>query len=395
MSPTAFDPASCQAIPPNAFDKQGRLAAMLSVHAHAYFGARQALPAALPSGTMQIDAAALFLRCDRDGLSVSRRRRATAKLAAYGWETGEFVSQLLVLGLNVDRFREAVLTDIPPHVLVMAGHNHSLLEYFFAQLLRQHPALMADSDNDPCDDQPEAPYDPPFGNDTPSQISIETYVSVKMPAASVYQNLDPQRWDECSAFWPTPNGSMTAPLSSTYGSTYIATESSPDCTLTASEIVPDTSPPTAGTTYPGKFFFEHFACTTAPCDAEFENLLSITVEEGTHDVYNVGSFWTHRVDYGFPACPANGGFDRFDGYIWSRFDGQKPPPKVVLDEGTMDVWEHTDAQTGTKRTHVRGHKLVKFDNPVINGSTGVALGFTELNEELAEVACCLKQGGGP
>jgi hypothetical protein len=61
----------------------------------------------------------------------------------------------------------------------------------------------------------------------------------------------------------------------------------------------------------------------------------------------------------------------------------------------MDVWEHTDAQTGTKRTHVRGHKLVKFDNPVINGSTGVALGFTELNEELAEVACCLKQGGGP
>jgi hypothetical protein len=182
---------------------------------------------------------------------------------------------------------------------------------------------------------------------------------------------------------------MQKPLYPGLGSTYIATQTSTDCTLGASEIVPDPKPPTVGTTYGNAYFFEYFDCSVSPCDSEFENLLSITVEEDTHDVLNVGKFWTHRVDYGLPVCKTNGGFDDVDGDISSRVGGQKPPPRVIIDEGTMDVWRAPDSN-GVVRTHVRGHKKVKFSNPITNGSAGVALGFTELNEELAEVACCLK-----
>jgi hypothetical protein len=253
--------------------------------------------------------------------------------------------------------------------------------------------LIADSDGDECDDQPESPYDPPFDDDTVSQISIETYVSVKPPKESVYKNVDPQRWDECSKFWPAPDASMTPPLDQ-LGSTYLATAKSPDCALTLDEIYPVTPAPPAGEELKPSYFFERFVCKKPPCDATFENLLSITVEEKVHDVYMVGKFWTHRVDYGFPRCTTNGGYDPFDGGISTKMDAQSPSPKVVLDEGTMDVWDQTDGK-GVKRTHVRGHKKVKFDNPVQNGSAGVALGFAELNEELAEVACCLKKAGVP
>lgn len=382
-----FNPAACSAIPAAEFSKEGRLAAMLSVHAHAYFGAG-APPPTLSSMGMALTNASVLLRCDPDRMALSRRRRAIAKLAAYGWETGAFNQQLLILGLNVERFEIAVLQALPPHVVEAARHNRTILEFLFARLLRGHPELIADAGDDLCDDQPEAPYDPPFKDDSPSQISIETFVSVALPLTDVQRNLDPQRWDECSKFWPAPDTTSMAPLDPHLGSTYLATESSSDCTLSAGEIDPELSAPAPGDTYHGKFFFERFQCLVAPCNAEFDNLLSITVEDGSHDVLGVGVLVTRRIDYGFPACPNNSGTDPFDGGISTRVDGALNAVKVILDEGTMDAWEK---QVGNaNRTFVRGHKKVKFDNPVLNGSAGVALGFTELNQELAEVACCLK-----
>jgi hypothetical protein len=337
---------------------------------------------------MALTDASVLLRCDPDRLALSRRRRAIAKLAAYGWGTGAFTQQLLILGLNVEAFDLAIQHAFPPHVVEAAKHNRTILEFLFARFLRAHPQLIADAGDDLCGDQPEAPYDPPFDDDPPPQISIGSYISVALPVTDVQRNLDPQRWDECSKFWPAPDAASTAPLDPHLGSTYLATESSPDCSLSASEIVPELSPPDPGDTYHGRFFFERFECLVAPCNARFDNLLSITVEDGSHDVLEVGVEVTRRIDYGLPGCPINGGTDPFDGGIEAWVDGSTDAVKVIIDEGTMDAWAK---QVGNvNRTFVRGHKKVKFDNPVVEATAGVALGFTELNEELAEVACCLK-----
>jgi hypothetical protein len=59
---------------------------------------------------------------------------------------------------------------------------------------------------------------------------------------------------------------------------------------------------------------------------------------------------------------------------------------VVVDHGRVTTWEEAG------RTHVKSRKKVEFSNQIDNATAGVVLGFAELNEEVAEVACCLDAG---
>ena len=341
---------------------------------------------------MELSEAATILRCDTHPLAVSRRRRAIAKLAAFGWQDnqiGRFHRELDILGLDRPRFTRLARERLehpesPPSIRESPWPHQWLVEWLFARLLSDEPRLFADSASDPCDARPEAPYDPdPLIDDTGTEVTIDTYVSVALAKTQVTENIDPQRWDECSKLWPESYG--TPPQQGTY----VATVSKTLCTVTG--VAPDLSPPTPGTAYPApKPLFEHFECLVSPCSAWFENVLTVDVQSlNGHTVFPgtpyQKSVASHHVTYDLPVCDP----DPYNGYLQGEIATQ--PVIVLVDRGSLDAWEET--QNGVARTHVLAHKAVQFSPHAWNTAAGISLTYAELNQELAELACCL--GSGP
>jgi len=353
---------------------------MLSVHANAYFSPqrhRRGIPALK---VLPLARAADTLRCDPSPGSWSRRRRAIAKLMAYEWP--HFEDRTLIerrLGARVDAIR-ARMKDLYGSALDKYIRTSPVrLETALLQLLADEPSLMPAPEGAPPVDPSECakswkPVQDPTVDDNSTSVTIHTHISIAgVSRDDVAKNVDPQRWDECSKFWPTPPPESTC----------LAKVKKSKCQVTDWNC---TTPVTAGSSYTVSPLYEHFVCDVDPCDCEFENILNVSASFQPHPLPGgtPPSVQEYITTYALPVCA----FAKFDGAISGRI-GTNYSVRASIDDGWVEVWEEGG------RTHVEANKFVAFTNNTETSTAGAILGFAELNEELAELACCLDGNTAP
>ncbi len=365
------------------------LKAMIAIRAHG--DARFAATAErLPS----LDAAVETLRRDASPGAASRRRRALAMLLARSWDAEPPAGLGERLGARgLEHVKAAVTARLSSDVVALFDRDPAWREYVVLRALIDEPTVLAGVEAERTGwftSLAHAQTPPtPAGNacwrpEAPSSVTwidpaltIQTYVSINGNVGTggrtfeqVKANIDPQNWDECSAFWsPPPNGTYLA----------VVAQPTPDgCTLTPGNVVPASPNPSASPgspSYSGKLF-ERFHCATTGCQAWFEALLDIAV--GPHSVpYSGGTpLPSHLINYRLPNC-ANG---EQNGFLAGEIVGQ--PTRVILDEGWMEAWQ----QDG--RTHLKTFKKVQFGGAMNTWIAATILGMTELSNTMGELACC-------
>ena len=363
-------PVPCT-LPDDAFTKGARLKAMLSVHAHAQF------PEGLPVGEherplrppQRLADAAELLRCDPSPAAWSRRRRAIAKLLAYDWPGKRHRRELQILGAEIDDIVEAMHAQYGDAGLGRLRKRPDVLEVRLSNLFGGQPSLitLAGVLVHPCN-KSWKPEGIPTVSDDGTSVSVMTHISFPttlMGRDTMALNVDPQEWDQCSKFWPTPPPE----------STELVVVQRNGCKITGHP--PVLSAPKPGDLYPPTPLYEHFVCDQAPCDSEFTNVLTAEVYHKPL-ILPSGTVMSHHVTYSLPICKTR----QYDGFIRGRISNR--PTTVNIDRGWLDVWEDPYG-----RTHLKAFKFVEFSGRVDTSTAGVVLPFTELNGELAEIACCL------
>jgi hypothetical protein len=308
--------------------KAKRLAAMISVHAHARWGKPAAFPADVH--TIPLDEAVRILRADRDPLAPSRLRRAVAKLAAYRLD--EFTDTIKLLGADPNALQVAFVNALKPKNVPCP--DPAAKETIASDMLADTFAVAT------------CPYKQlrvwVFG-DGPSMIAI-AQVSVPHAVDEVAKSIDAQNWDNCGLL---------------FADTHLAK-------LGGNGMVVDLPAKPPGTTYGPTTFYEHFVCADNSCD--FENILGLNASwepppSGAPRRYIV-SYW-------------------FDKAISAR-SSNTSGLEIKVDDG--ELWARDD----TTETTVFMRKELKFNSPGITGVTQglFEVHQDELAGSLAEIACC-------
>jgi hypothetical protein len=279
---------------PVEFTPGRRLDAMVSIRAHALWPDRNFPPGIRP---MALERAASLLRRDPDPFAPSRRRRAIATLAGYGWRAGTFPPTIAhALGtLGVDP--QALLRRIDEEPAAPAdGAELESRVYDAVDRDRFGGALWV------ADCHPTKLYQWVSPPDKPSTTSSIT-LSVNRSVDDIARGLDPQSWSTCNQF---------------FLKSYLAVEP-----VGTADPAPDT-PVAAGTAYPAtagsRLFFEHYdgRCSFG---CWFKNLLDVrtwyesipsTSDHGYHIRYDLHRYLSGtesiKIDGGgFKAEPSTGG----------------------------------------------------------------------------------------
>ncbi len=331
-----------------------------------------------------------ILKHDTGPGAESRRRRALATMMAHAWDDGSQAELIARLGIDdLASVKRALATRYSPEDLARFDADVAWREYILLRTLADDPEVFglihtspegwfaslayADGGGDLCW-RPEAPSQVQFVDPA---VTVQTFVSINGDVGTggrtftqVKQNIDPQRWDDCSPFWdPPPDASYLA---------VIAVPTPSGCQLTEADLMhasPNPSNTPGAPNYTGKVF-EHFQCHTVGCQAWFKNLLDISVVPDHVPQPGGTPIPSHLVSYWLPDCQ-NG---EQSGFIAGEVLGK--PTKVILDEGWMEAWQ----QDG--RTYVKTFKKVEFDGPATTWEAAMVLEMTELAAEMGELACC-------
>jgi len=372
--------------PAGGYTDDQRLSAMLGVHAFTSAVGSHAFPSIL-----EIEDAVEILRCDVGPVANSRRRRALAKLAAHEWQQPPAQGPLEALGgEEISKIQQAVDARFGAQVVDLFEGDRAWLEYAILSVATDQPEEVfasADTFSDgmflpayaqsstttttvPC----WRPEEPSRVNYVNPYMVLNTHVSVDLALEATRRNVDPQQWDECSGFWdPPPNA------------TYLATVNPPEddsCNLTQDRIgtAPSTIDNDPGDPNYENLLFEHFSCNVPGCNAWFKNVLNVGTQPDQIKVPSIANpIPTHLISYWLPTCDSDFGFRGWlDGKIGAA------TTKVLIDEGWLEVWQEGG------RTHVEARKKVEFSGSANTWVSATMLGLAELNEQLGEVACCLR-----
>lgn len=358
-------PPRCAAVA-DLLTPQGRLAAMISVHANA-LGGQEA------SGALALTRAATVLECDLQAGTAgsrSRKRRAVAELAAFG-RLRDFDDALEVLRVDQGTLRSALQRRYPSTWEYLV-RNPAVLELIISNLIREDAALgglpptdgsvpgPVDQPSEQCDWIQEKPFDVWH---TGPVITVDGAVSVALPRSEVRRNLDPQRWDECSHLWDPPP-ETTRLVTKTGSGTF--------------HEMPAGSIPAPGSDYGYEALYERFSCNAPGCLAWFENLLQVKVQKTK--LPSTPSSKGVLVNYNLPSG------DGLNGCVGDASTSCAAGTKVLVktDQGWLEIWRESG------RTMIVTHKEVLFDNAVANGISEALFAHAELARELGEMACCLK-----
>lgn len=335
--------------PPPPISNAERLAAMLSVHAHAYWPDRH-----FPEGVRPItlEQAVRILVADDDRLAPSRRRRAIGKLAGYALD--QSAGALRRLGADPVRIREALKTQARTHG--NRFHQNAVERETFVNDMLQ--ALTA------ADCQwKKLRY--AVGGSGPV-ISVTTQLWVDWEPKRVARGLDPQSWDQCSKFW-TPSER-----------TYLAKENA------NADIIPDGTvnlTDAYGGSKGARCAYEHFTCTVQGCDSFFKNLLSVS------------TWW----DNPSPSIDRYNVWYDLDRWLDGEVSGKQQA--LCVDQGDLTVQKDP---TGGSIAQVT--KWLSYASPGLTGIAQAILMHSEHAAEFAEVVCCVpndpaqgpdKASGGP
>jgi hypothetical protein len=335
-----------------------RIAAMLSIHAHARwpddnFDGAQFLP---------LRKAVDILKRDRGMAAASRRRRAIAKLAAYSPgndDTHRAIADLLMnrQDLMATVYKRRTDSAISPALLEVA-------------IVNELTALTPD-----CPWSVPAP--PSGGVQNPPPVAWSYDVSIPRNMEDVARALDPQSWDQCSPF---------------FEDTHLASTASPCCPTTSSCAETGVLSKPAGKPYNQAVLHERFCIADdcgSPCpgpnscNVDFETLLCVTTE---YDAWVPFSCMLARADR-----------YKVDYHLASWISGElfgAEKVAVITDQGSLSTRRAAAAETatlgGSPWSVVHVDKTLDFAN---SGQTGAVGKFLQaLQDELAgqivEQACC-------
>ena len=347
---------SAPAPPAEGMTNEQRVAAMLSVHAHARwpdenFDGLRILP---------LQQAVDILKRDRGMAADSRRRRAIAKLLAYA--PGSADVRVAVDDLLMDR------RDLTPKLAESRSVRPAVLEVAIVN------SLAALTPN--CQWTVPAPSGG-VANPPPVQWSYDVFIPRNV--GDIARALDPQNWDLCSPF---------------FTDTHLVTTAAPCCPAKPGASCSETGVgyEPAGKPYTQAVLYEHFCYAddcSSPCAGphicaiDFENLLCVTTEY---------SPW-------IPFSCAVGGAERYDvdfnlaSWISGELLGVEPAA-VIEDDGHVSARRPTAAEaatlTGAPWAVVHVDKTLDFANPGQTGAVGKFLQILtdELAGQIVEQACC-------
>lgn len=348
-----------------------RAAAMVAVHAYAYFPhgdfpadlCSPATPGACP---LSLPDAVNILNCDviegHNG-SVSRKQRAMAKLAGYALGVPVIQNAIVALGGNLTMVRACLKKKIR---LGTFAQQAEFRERIVLECLTTAgvgtagappPAICAY----PLKDSWGSSY-----NAGGAFVSLSAEVTIKRPFTDVARALDGQAWDQCSKFF-APGTTYRADISNKAN---CKTSPLKDC---ATQKLPAYT--LGGQT---RFtLFEHFTCIQN-CAAEFTNGLWIkpSYDDPNNNAACSGPFGTppctrYRSEYGL------------EQNCWGQVSGGTAC--LTLDEGELKARKDPQQPDWTVVDFV---KKVSFGDAILNGSMAGFITQEELAEEIREVACC-------
>ena len=339
---------------------RGRTAvdAMLAVHAHAFFRGH---PEEYQLKVLSLADAAEVLAADDSPGGRSRRRRAAARIAAYGFDgkgfPAAFRTALVKLHVNPEELA-GVLGGLLAAATANPGTSVSSLE----TSVGDQPFLTSLTPD--CKWEKLEQWITPPGPPAPTDVATTVSIRVPRPLAQVAAAVDPQSLDECGKFF--------CPSTPAPGGTYLASKG------WLGSVIPQPALP-AGKPYPApQLLFEHFRCPAqSGCSADVENLLNVNTFLGAGDTVSPSS--------SSPPIKSN---DRY----WASYTLEEPLKTVLngskqtllLDEG----WVWAEAGAGASLTEIQGSKHVQYASDVAQGLIYAVLLQAELAGELAEVACC-------
>jgi hypothetical protein len=349
-------------------------------------------------GGLNVGHAVEVLRCDRGARAESRRRRAIAKLLAHDWD-GERSTKLLVgLGLAnaeaINRLKELTVREFSEAAFALHARDLDWLEYAVLRHLTTADQDVAEkaagaerfalpspgiayAAGPPSCWRPESPSTYHFLN---PYFELTAHVSVDAPIGQVEKNVDAQNWNVCGRFWnPPPNAlNPTSPPDGAYFTP--ATWPSNTCTFPG-PFPPDppASTPPPGTIYRDpRYLFEQFFFPLPIGNTMFSNILAIWTFPTTTMTTSGIVQPMQQLDYRLGNC----GIDNIHGAIGGSVGNQ--PMTTVYDQGHIQVW------SDGSRTHVASVKDAQFSGRGMNWLTQLNPALRELNDQLGELACCLK-----
>jgi hypothetical protein len=334
------------------------LAAMLSVHAHAFWPDRHFPGDYRP---LPLDQAIEILNSDHTPLASLRRRRAAARLGAYGPERQDFRKAVRTLGFD-PTVLDAVVSPIRPIQNPTPDGEDAARVQREEQLF---DALGDPLDTRGCNAKDFYQQKPDFVwvANAGASVVLNVGVTVPRPTKDVARAIDPQKWDECDPlFWPPEH-------------TYLVDFDEQTKSYKNAAHKPAGEP--YGKAPNPTWIFEHFECNTAGCPGKawFENILGVSLE------YDPGG--NTRVS---PNCDGFvDGRERYIARYYLEDHRAGSASKLTTDEG--DVWAEAITPGSTR---VCMHKKLEFsadeDTGAIEGAWKVL--SAEMGGLLAELACC-------
>ncbi|HLK11650.1 MAG TPA: hypothetical protein VKW76_09730 [Candidatus Binatia bacterium] len=343
-----------------------RVAAMLSVHAYAYHGT-----GVLPRGVtiaslnvMRLARAVEILQTDSTAVAPARRRRAIAKLIAYGEHAADRADQeQLIDAAKILLEGRQSIGDLLGRTDPRSIEVHALEKVLFERLTALAIPGCGPDQFDPAN------IDWTFN----AVVHVTAKVTVALDPGEVARRIDPQNWDACSPFFSPPEN------------TYIAS-----CDGVASQACP---PPTgndpclaprspSGSTYHADRFFEHYHSSTG-IDADFKDMLDVTTTQYkfcSTDPDAPCAAPDYQVCYALPLDDPSKPSRRLAGCVGGV------PATLALDEGFLTACK--DTKPG--HTVVTVSKKLSFTDPLntLGADAAYRIMAAETTESVAELACC-------
>jgi hypothetical protein len=280
----------------------------------------------------------------------SRRRRAVAALMAAGWSEKRYDSEVEQLGARPSVIRKKLEGAFVP--------ADSQVDF---ERVEQAVSALDDSTvfgervvpSAKCWQQEPGNYVGWSNNQRTLIIGAAVSVAPLVQSLQkVKESIDPQRWDDCSGFWPADG-------------TYLIKRTAPPWLGPGEkDPAPLPNPPNNGALWDDPLFlFETYECTKG-CDAHFRTILGTLVEDrlGRHTV-------------GFKLAPEGG----------LSGDISKGVVHPSIDQGKIEAWADTSA------IYVVARKELEFEEDWANSVAYTALLNYEKARALGELACCLNQ----
>ena len=385
QTPLARRPSECPGRA--AYAGEDRVRAMLTIVAlaNAWDAPTVRHPEALaPPAPAEVAWAVELLRCDDAPDADSRRGRAIAKLLAHDWEGEKSTPLLLDLGFakvgDVRELKRRIIAEFSLIAYLLHARDVEWLEYAVLRHLTTQGGIPTGTAVTPPGSscwQPETKSTFTYVN---PYVEMTAHVSVNVGVHEVRENTDAQSWNECGALWSPPNPSP--PPKTLDGAYFMKRTWSAlgPCNPPPPPISPDPGAPLPGTIYGINVLHERFffILPLNAGDVTIENALAIWTST-TNNPPTGGNAPTHHLDYRLGSCV----FENVEGAIGGSIGAQTLT--TVLDSGWIEVWE----QGG--RTHVQSYKKVQFSIPGANWLSALNPALYEANDELGEIACCLKK----